>query len=43
MNTQPVHWQDLDGNQGSFTPVVVGVPHNLPILEDMCAVLTKDD
>lgn len=34
----PVYWKDLDGNHGSFPPIVANVPCNLwgkDILEDM--------
>lgn len=25
----PLHWKDIDGNQGSLFPVMAHVPHNL--------------
>lgn len=37
---------DLDGNQGSFSPIISIVPHNLwerDILEDMGVILTTHD
>lgn len=43
MTTWPVHWQDLDDNQGSFTYIIADDPHNCwgrDILEDETAILT---
>lgn len=46
MTIRPVCWQNLNGNQGSFTSLVADVVCNLSgrvILEDMGAVLVIDD
>ncbi|XP_029414315.1 uncharacterized protein LOC115068366 [Nannospalax galili] len=43
---QPVHWKDLDGNQGSFSPIVANASRNLwgrDILKDMGTILTTDN
>lgn len=37
---------DLEGNQGSFSPIVSNVPHNLwerNVLKDMGVILTTHD
>ncbi|KAL6037256.1 hypothetical protein STEG23_000761, partial [Scotinomys teguina] len=46
MTTHPVHWKDLDGNQGAIHPIISTIPRNLwgrNTFEDMGVVLTIDD